>query len=313
MLYLEGIVTAPNMTMIAGEQNWLALSADFLLGLKTGKYLYVVGDTVDLKLIAVAPSGTIVSGKNVRLEVYRTEWKSIKKARLGGRYEWVSERIETRVDEQRIKSADDVVNVSVVPKEPGYYYVRALSQDQKRRSTATRIGFYVAGSGYAGWEMRDDDIIELVCDKDEYRIGDTARILVKSPYDSARCLVTMERELVIDRFVGELRGNADYLKIPIKSEYLPNIYVCVTLLRGRVEDQGWNEEKEQDLGKPQFRIGYLNLNVSAEEKRESLPEYKYKYAGYCKYNCKTAYIDNYFCQFIEQNRTIAYGSVFHSI
>ena len=84
MLYLEGVVTAPNMTAIAGEQNWLALSAGFLLGLNTGKFLYVMGDTVGLDVITVLPSGSIVSGKNVRLEVFRTEWKSIR------RHVWVA-------------------------------------------------------------------------------------------------------------------------------------------------------------------------------------------------------------------------------
>jgi len=267
LLYLEGIVTAPNMTTIAGEQNWLALNADYLIGLKTEKYLYVLGDTVDLNAITITPSGGFASGKNIRLEVFRIEWKSIKKARLGGRYEWVSEKIETRVDEQNIKSHADATTFSVVPESPGYYYVRALGQDNKRRQTATRIYFYVAGHGHAGWEMRDDDIIELVADRDEYEVGDTARVLVKSPYDSARCLVTVERELVMNKFVQHLRGNADYVKIPIKSQYLPNAYVCVTVLRGRVGDLGWSEEVEQDLGKPQFKIGYVNLKVSAEEKR----------------------------------------------
>ncbi|MGD9380726.1 MAG: alpha-2-macroglobulin family protein, partial [candidate division WOR-3 bacterium] len=269
-LHLEGIVTAPNMTAIAGEQNWLALSADYLIGIKREKFLYVLGDTVDLRIIAVTPSGSLTKGKNIKLEVFRVEWKSIKKARLGGRYEWVSEKVETRVDQHKIKSNSSASNLPVVPEAPGYYYVRAHGQDNKRRLTATRIYFYVAGHGFAGWEMRDDDMIELIADQDEYRVGDTARILVKSPYDSARCLVTVERELVMDKSVQLLRGNADYVKIPIKSQYLPNVYVCVTLLRGRVEDLGWSEESEQDMGKPQFKIGYVSLKVNTEQKRLKL-------------------------------------------
>ena len=225
LLYVEGIVTAPNMTTIAGGQNWLALNADYLIGLKTKEYLHVLGDSVHLSAITVTPSGSFTSGKNVRLDVFRIEWKSIKKARLGGRYEWVSEKVETKIDEKHIRSSDEATNLSLFPESPGYYYVRAHGQDSRRRQTSTRIYFYVAGSGHAGWEMRDDDIIELVADRDEYAIGDTARILVKSPYDSARCLVTVERELVIDKFVQHLRGNADYVQIPIKSKYLPNVYV----------------------------------------------------------------------------------------
>jgi len=267
LIHFEGIVTAPNMTTVAKEQNWLVLNANYLIGLKTSKYLYVLGDTVDLNAITVNPAGNVIDNKQMKIEVFKTEWKSIKKARLGGRYEWISERVETKVSEQNLKSRQGSTIVRIAPESPGYYYVRAHGMDNRRRKTATRTYFYVAGHGYAGWEMRDDDIIELVADKDNYDVGDTARILVKSPYDSAQCLVTLERELVMGKFTKQLQGNADYLEVPIKSIYLPNIYVCVTLLRGRVKGLTWDDNAKQDMGKPQFKIGYLNLNINADEKR----------------------------------------------
>ncbi|UCG31416.1 MAG: hypothetical protein JSV53_05955 [candidate division WOR-3 bacterium] len=266
LIYLEGTVTAPNMTAVSREQNWLVLNAEYLIGLKTDKYLYVLDDTVKVDVITVKAPGEIVTGRSIVVDIFKREWKSIKKARLGGRYEWVSEEIDTKIAGHRIKSSEKSF-VALMPDAPGYYYARAYGKDGRGRVSSTQKYFYVAGRGHAGWEMRDDDILELVADKDHYEIGDTARILVKSPYDSARCLITVERELVINKFTKVLHGNADYVKLPIKSHYLPNVYVCVSLLRGRVEDLSWDAEKEQDLGKPQFKIGYLNLMVSAAEKR----------------------------------------------
>ncbi|UCD05933.1 MAG: Ig-like domain-containing protein [candidate division WOR-3 bacterium] len=266
LLFLEGTITAPNMTTVSKEQNWLALNAEYLIGLKTDKYLYVLNDTVSVNVITVNTSGERIRGRNITVDIYRREWKSIKKARLGGRYEWVSERVDTKVSSQKVKSGERS-SVQVIPDVPGYYYARAYGKDGRGRMSTTRRYYYVAGRGNAGWEMRDDDIIEVVADKEQYDVGDTARILVKSPYDSARCLVTVERELVLDKFTRVLRGNADYIELPIESEYLPNIYVSVMLLRGRVRNLRWDDEKQQDLGKPQFKIGYLNLMVNAAEKR----------------------------------------------
>jgi uncharacterized protein YfaS (alpha-2-macroglobulin family) len=266
LIYLEGTVTAPNMTTVSGEQNWLALNAEYLVGLKTDKYLYVLNDTIKLHVITVRPSGEKIYGRNITVDIYRREWKSIKKARLGGRYEWVSERIDTKISSHRIKSGEKS-SEAIIPEAPGYYYARAQSRDDRGRISSTRLYYYVAGFGNAGWEMRDDDIVEMVADKEQYDVGDTARILVKSPYDSARCLVTVERELVMHKFTQVLHGNADYIELPIKSQYLPNVYVCVTLLRGRVKDLSWDEGKQQDIGKPQFKMGYVNLMVNADEKR----------------------------------------------
>lgn len=266
IISLEGTVTAPNKRSISKIQNWIALNADVLIGLKRSQYVYLVGDTVDLRLITVKPSGEKIGNKKIRIEIVKQEWKSIKKARLGGRYEWVSEKVEKEIEKREVVSRVDSTMVDFIPKEPGYYYVRAHTKDGKARESFTKIYFYVSGQGYAGWLMRDDDMIELVADKDKYEVGDTARILVKSPYDSANCLVTVERELVLRHFTKKLRGNADYVEIPIESIDLPNIYVCVTLLRGRVKELSWDEEKEEDLGKPQFKIGYVNLKVDTKEK-----------------------------------------------
>ncbi len=266
IITLEGTVTAPNKRSISKIQNWIVFHANVLIGLRRSQYVYVLGDTVNLSLITIRPSGEKIGDKKVSIEIVKQEWKSIKKARLGGRYEWVSEKVEKTIGKQDVISKSDSTIVKIIPEEPGYYYIRAHTKDAKARESSTKISFYVAGQGYAGWEMRDDDIIELVADKDIYEVGDTARILVKSPYDSANCLITVERELILRKFTKKLIGNADYIEIPIESIDLPNIYVCATLIRGRVEELTWDEEKGRDLGKPQFKIGYINLKVDAKEK-----------------------------------------------
>ncbi|UCG93066.1 MAG: Ig-like domain-containing protein [candidate division WOR-3 bacterium] len=263
---LEGTVVAPNKMSVSKTQNWIAFNADVLIGLKTSQYVYVLGDSVDINLITVKPSGEKIGDKKVSVEIVKQEWKSIKKARLGGRFEWVSEKIEKKIAKQDVVSIPDSTIVPITPREPGYYYARAYTKDKRGRISTTKIYFYVAGYGYAGWQMRDDDIIELVADREQYEVGDTAKILVQSPYDSAQCLVTVERELVLRSFTKTVRGNADYVEIPIQSSDIPNVYVSVTLLRGRVKGLTWDEEAQEDLGKPQFKIGYVNLTIDTKEK-----------------------------------------------
>jgi hypothetical protein len=265
-LTLEGTVTSPSQRSLSGRQNWLVFPASLIPGLKTAKYLYQSGENIELSLIAIRPSGEKVAGAKVDYRVVRQEWKSIQKARLGGRYEWVSEMTETVVSKGQATTRRDSTLVVIPARDPGYYYIEAQVRDDKSRVSKTTNYFYVCGAGYAGWEMRDDDIIELVPDRDLYQVGDTARIMVKSPYDSATALITVERELVLKKFTKKLRGNADFVTIPIGPNDLPNCYVCVTILRGRVPGLPWDETKETDLGKPQFKIGYVNLKVDTKEK-----------------------------------------------
>lgn len=263
---LEGSVTAPNQRVLSGRQNWLVFPSNLLVGVKTTRYLYRSDEKVGVALIAIRPSGQPVAGKKIEYRIIKREWKSIKKARTGGRYEWTSELVEEEVQRGNAQSTADSVVVQFAPAAPGYYYVTAEVRDEKKRPCKSGSGFYVSGRGYAGWEMRDDDIIELVADRDQYEPGDTARILVKSPYDSARALVTVERELVMRSYTTKVRGNADIISIPITPADLPNVFVSVMLVRGRVAGLAWEADKEEDPGKPQFRIGYVNLRVDTRGK-----------------------------------------------
>ena len=52
---------------------------------------------------------------------------------------------------------------------------------------------WASGGEYATWRVGNDDVIQLVADKDEYKPGDTAKILVAAPFDTSTGLVTQER------------------------------------------------------------------------------------------------------------------------
>ena len=124
---------------------------------------------------------------------------------------------------------------------------------------------YVIGKDYPAWAMFDDDLLEIITEKEEYIPGEMARIMVKSPYENATALVTVEKEFVIDSYCHKYRRKRALIEVPIKKEYLPNIYVGVSLVKGRVENESYTNYAT-DEGKPSFKIGYAGLSVSPREK-----------------------------------------------
>ena len=78
--------------------------------------------------------------------------------------------------------------------EGGYYVLNAQATDEKGRSTPADLDFYVLGPGYTAWARYDNNRIDLVPEKQTYKPGDTARILIKSPWEKANALLTTERE-----------------------------------------------------------------------------------------------------------------------
>jgi uncharacterized protein YfaS (alpha-2-macroglobulin family) len=116
---------------------------------------------------------------------------------------------------------------------------------------------WVSSPEYASWRIGNDDIIELVADRDEYSPGDTAKVLVAAPFEASRGLVTQERGRLMSYELRDFATNSDILEVPITSDHIPNVYLGVTLFKPPTPDNPM----------PQVKFGLVGLRVSSEQKK----------------------------------------------
>lgn len=265
LLTLEGTVTAQNRQSLSGRANCLVHCGEYYIGIKPQKTFIDVKNPIEFEFITTTPKGELIGGKDISVEIIRREWLSVRKAGVEGRYEWVWERKDSVVNQFKTKTDKKAVKESFTPDKTGFYIIRAQGKDSRNNTIITETYFYATGKGYISWRRTDDDRIEIVPDQDKYKPGDKAKILVKSPYEKALALITVEREFVMERFTKELIGSSDVVEIPITEDHLPNVYVSVILIQGRIGFDKFDEEGE-DIGKPSFKIGYTNLEVDPQTK-----------------------------------------------
>lgn len=263
---VEARVSDLSKQEISGRANILIHPGEFYIGLKSSKSFIKEKETLNISVISTLKDGELISGKQVKVALVKREWKSAKKLGTNNEYRWVSEKQDTTIEEKSVTTDGASASVSFQPEQAGYYLIIATSTDSRGHNLLTTSYLYVSGLSYVGWYMNNNDRIELVSDKKHYQPGDTARILVKSPYQEVDALVTIEREGVLDHWIVKLHGNADSIDVPIKNNYLPNVYVSVMLVKGRLGVNMFNED-QQDIGKPAFKIGYIGLPVSPAEKK----------------------------------------------
>ncbi len=265
-LVVEGSATSPNRQTLSGRKVIPLYRGEFQLGLRNESTFGPAGQAHKVEVVAVRPEGERQQGVNVKVELLRRQWNSVQKGDESGGYRWVSEVKDEKVEEKSVRSSTEPLAVELTAPKAGYYIVRASAQDSRGNSVVSESGFYAEGSDYVAWERNEDDTIKLVSDKKNYKPGDTATILIKSPYEKTRALVTLERDHILDRRVVELTGTAPIIKVPLTSQHLPNVYVSVILLQGRNPKQEFSPDGK-DLSKPSFKLGYINLPVAPEEKR----------------------------------------------
>ena len=270
-LRLSATVTGANQQEISASASLIAHPASFYAGVKLDRRMYSEGQTATLSAVAASPDGERVIGRPLKVSVVQQQMKRELVQQPGGGYRYDYTSQEEVVGACDLKSAADPVDCDVRLPRAGYFLARVTATDEGGRPVRTDHGFYVTGEGYIPWRQDKGFEVELITDRPDYKVGDTARILVKSPFKEARGLLTVERDGVVERRVVHIQGSASTLDIPLREAWLPGVTVALVLVRGRVEVEGVDaSDTAQDLGRPAFAHGQVSLSLDTAPRRLSV-------------------------------------------
>ena len=262
---LEGDVTDVSRQTIAGRASFRVDPAPWYVGMKRPAFFADTRAGLDTEIVAADLTGGAAAGVPVHVALTRVQWTSVRRAEGGGFYTWETERKEVPAGSWDLTTTDTPVPLHVPLEEGGYYVVRATAGDAEGRSTSAATGFYALGAGYTAWARYDHNRIDLVPERKTYRPGETARIMIQSPWEKATALLTTEREGVRSTRPFALTSTQQTVSVPITEDDVPNLFVSVLLVKGRTG--AYSGKDTSDPGKPAFRLGYVELRVEDAAKR----------------------------------------------
>jgi uncharacterized protein YfaS (alpha-2-macroglobulin family) len=188
--------------------------------------------TQSIQLIALTPAGQPTRAE-AQITVVRKLWETVLE-RQGDRYIYNSQQRDEVVYSKllTLKGTDKFL---YRPQYSGEYEVRI------RRPEATSYvaaPFYAYGSGDTAnnsFEVNNEGEITIEADKPKYEPGETAQLLLKSPF-AGRILVTVERDRVLDHFYVDTDQKSARVSIPIRGEHVPTVYITATAIRPIVDN-----------------------------------------------------------------------------
>ncbi|MEZ4502361.1 MAG: Ig-like domain-containing protein [Dehalococcoidia bacterium] len=244
--------------VVAGSTSVLVHPADFYAGVRPDGYVAATGEPASVSLVSVDVTGAPVGARDITLEVYEREWITTKEQTPGGARRYRSEPRDTLIDTIEVTTdASGEATATFEPENAGTLRLVAVIADDRGREARASTYLWVSGSGRASWQIRNDDVIELIADREQYDVGDTAEVLVPAPFPGAIGLVTLERGGILERSVRAFDSGSEVLRIPIEDSHLPNVYVSVVLYRPPTAEDPI----------PRYHVGYVNLHVSSEPRQ----------------------------------------------
>jgi alpha-2-macroglobulin len=264
---LEGDVEDVSRQHIANRASLIVHPAPWYVGVRRIPYFNDQSRGIHTEIVAAALDGTAVPDIPVHVTLTQIQWNSVRRAEGNGFYTWDTERKEVPAGSWTATSAASPVPLDIPLPAGGYFVLEARADADNGRYTVTRESFYSLGSGYTAWERYDHNRIDLVAEKETYRPGETARIMIQSPWEHATALLTVEREGIRTHRQFELTSTQQSVEVPITEDAIPNLFVSVVLVKGRTTPPANGKDDPSDPGKPAFRVGYVRLGVEDATKR----------------------------------------------
>jgi uncharacterized protein YfaS (alpha-2-macroglobulin family) len=245
--------------------------------------------------LALSTAGAPQAGVPVTITATARNTYSTRKRLVGGFYSY-DHHVRFRdlgTVCQGTTGANGVLECSVALKEAGAIQLRATAQDAQGRSSTAESTVWVTGAGELWFAGGNDDRMDIIPERKNWKPGETATFQVRMPFRHATALVAVEREGVLKTQVARIEGSNPTISIPIEADWGPNVYVSVLALRGRLHEVpwysfftwGWQQPKSWygafvdagknyaaptpviDLSKPSFRYGLTEIRVSDESDR----------------------------------------------
>lgn len=256
---VEGSVQDDRGRSIAAVASVPYAGRDRFIGLRTKDWLLKQGQATSVDTLVSDADGRPVAGVPRYVKVERRDVSVARVKDIGNAY--VSRYSEKWVDVAVCKgrSLAGPQACAFTPDAGGQYRITALVRDTRNRLHRASRWMWASGTNRFVWQEKDDYGLEIEADRASYKVGDTAKLLVKNPYPGATALITTERYGVIEQRTQVLEGSTPVIEVKITPEHLPGFYLSVVVQSPRVASPP--PEGDVDLGKPTFRMGYQTITV----------------------------------------------------
>src|SRR5258708_2730168 len=171
-LRAEATVVDVNRQAWTSGVNLLVHPAALYVGLKSERTFVAEGEPLLVDAIVTDLDGGAVAGRAVLMRAERLDWEQ----EAG---DWKEKPVDPQ--DCRVVSAAQAVRCTFRTKEGGPHRITASIADDEGRKNESQLRLWVAGGPMPPGRGVEQESVTLVPDRQGYRAGDTARILLLPP------------------------------------------------------------------------------------------------------------------------------------
>ena len=232
---------------VGGEATVNVHPARLEVGIRAARQVAIAGEKTPVELRAVDWYGAPIAHQPLRVTLARRQWYRVAEPTpLGPSWDY-TDTVIADFDVQT--DAQGKAEAFVTPPTAGPYVVAVEGEDEAGNVARAETFLWVSGAEGAAWQQ-SDGVVKPVADAESYLPGETAHILLPTPFTAPyQVLMTVERGsiLAVQQFVTSTAN--PIIALPIEPAYAPNVFVSFVAVCTQTE------------GAPQAVLGTVEVDV----------------------------------------------------
>lgn len=250
-LVLEADVSDSSNRHVAGQLRSTVDPYARHAGLKLSRRFGDAGQPLRVELGAVDAAGNVVTGAAVSARLERLTWtRAAEKAESGATVERWKYVAKKEAECEVSTGAKPVACELPVPHGGNFRVVARIDGRDDSFTSFWAYGGWISGERAS--VPSQGKKVPLVLDKARYKAGETAKLLVQSPFAKAMALVTLEQGGIVRHESKRIEGPSATVDVPVSGANSPWLHAAVTLLP--------IGETEAD-----YRVGVVRVPVGADD------------------------------------------------
>ncbi len=248
----QATVTDVNRQALASTTNLLVHPGDYYVGLAGDRTFVRQGDPLTIEAIVSDIDGTLVGGRSLTITATRMEWRYAN----GG---WSEQPAST--EDCPVTSGEAPVSCRFATPAGGTYQVTSTVTDDHGGHSRSQLTRWVGGGDAQPTRNLEQQALTIIPAQATYQPGDTAELLVQSPFSPGEGLATISHAGIRSTVRFRIANGSAVVGIPITDDDIPSLDVSIEVVgvTSRTADDG--TPLPGAPSRPAFAAGTMTLSV----------------------------------------------------
>ena len=241
-----------NRQAFASTVDLLVHPSTLYVGLRSSRTFARQGDPLTIEAIVTDVDGNPVDGRELTVTAARLESQLV-----DGEYT----EVEVDTETCSVTTETSAVECTFDPEVGGTYRIESTVTDDAGGSQRSELTRWVSGAEALPSRTLDRQTAVVIPDAETYEVGETARLLVQSPFAGGTGLATVAGSDGVDTIRFDVVDGSAIVDVPVVDTYVPTVEVFVEVVgtSPRLADDG--TPLPDAPPQPAYAVGAATLTV----------------------------------------------------